>query len=268
MIPSKKLKELQNICKKIRQELLWLSNRSRIHIGSSLSIIELLVVIYYELNLSSFDKVILSKGHAAVGQYAVLSSLNIIPKEDFINYGTDKSTLSGHPEKETVGIDVSTGSLGHGLPLGVGISINQKMEKNSKTIVIIGDGEMGEGSIWESLLLASSLKLDNLYVIIDRNRLQQSSETKLIDNINLPKVLLNMNWEVFTCDGHDIGGIIKIFDDINKNQNKKPKFIIANTVKGKGIKEMEDNIDWHMGKVEDEDYSKFLKQINEMVIES
>jgi len=221
------------------------------HIGSSLSVIDILAVLYSGVvdispaNWMDIDRdvVILSKGHAAAGLYAVLGLQGFISEEDLINYCNDGSYFGGHiTHHAKVGVELSTGSLGHGLPYGLGIALSlKKRQSSSKVYVVISDGECDEGTTWESALLAQQYKLNNLFVIIDRNGLQSLTSTELTVALEpLADKWSAFNWNVVTVDGHshaDLRGALI--------QSNKPNCIIANTVKGKGVSFMENSILWH-----------------------
>jgi len=235
------------VSKKARKSALEMTNRSKAsHIGSCLSVIDLLAVAFSQKTLDAFssnNEILLSKGHAAAGLYAVLDALDLL-KEPLESYCEDGSQLYGHVNhRASSQIPLSTGSLGHGLPFALGVALaNKKLGNKQKTIVVISDGELNEGTTWESALVAPQHDLSELILIIDRNRIQSlgfTEETLKLDPI-APK------WESFGWEVSEIGGHNhrEILDAISHN-SKKPLCIVANTVKGKGVTFMENSIEWH-----------------------
>jgi transketolase len=221
------------------------------HIGSSLSVIDILSVLYSGIaNITprnwttpNRDVVILSKGHAAAGLYAILGLQGFISQDDLLDYCKDGSDFGGHVTHHgKIGVDLSTGSLGHGLPYGLGIALSLKLnQSDSKVFVVMSDGECDEGTIWESALLAQQFSLNNLIVIIDRNRLQSLTSTESTVALEpLADKWIAFNWDVVTVDGHSHESLRKALV-----QRNKPLCIIAETVKGKGVSFMENSILWH-----------------------
>ena len=233
------------------------------HIGSSLSCIDILSVLYSRINPSqSLDRqehvVLVSKGHAAAGVYSVLSSVGLIPLEQIATYCMDGATLSGHV---TAGqfVEFSTGSLGHALPYAVGRALAAK-RKGLKTqiYVLLSDGECDEGSNWESALIASHLELDNLKVIIDRNSLQSLKSTE--DTIRLEPLADKwkaFGWSVDTLDGHDHEAI----EAFLKTKSTSPSVAIAKTIKGYGVSFMENSIEWHYRSPNDLELNLAIEEI-------
>lgn len=220
------------------------------HIASSLSVLDILFV-YYE-SFSKNNRLILSKGHASLGLYVILDHFGLL-EYDLNEFCTFDGHIGGHPSDKLKGIVASTGSLGHGLPIGVGISLGNKIQNiESNTYVIIGDGESNEGTTWESALLASHHNLNNLYCIMDYNR--SNDRAVKIDNV-LDK-FKSFNWNCVEINGHDRISI-KSALEINSD---KPTFILANTIKGKGIKIMENNPEWHHKSPNDEEYKAIMGQ--------
>ena len=218
------------------------------------------------LNLENFkkldrDKFILSKGHSTLSYYAVLKELGFITKQELANYEGEGSFLFGHPVRNLEkGIEYSTGSLGQGISLGVGVALADRLKKNNNKIyVIVGDGECNEGSVWEAAMTISHHKLKNISIILDVNGFQQTGRTKEILNlINLKKKWKRFGWETLSINGHD-------FKQIKKAINKKtelPKVIIAKTKKGAGVKEFENNNTWHHNILTKSKYQQIIKKIN------
>lgn len=225
------------------------------HIPASLSIVEILTVLYYNIlkinpkNPSDpdRDRFILSKGHAGVALYAVLADRGFFDKQHLDTFGKRGSILGGHPDMHKVpGVEASTGALGHGFPFGIGLALAAKLDKKDyRVFILLGDGECQEGSIWEAALFAPQHKLDNVVAIIDYNKYQALDR---LDNIVSLEPLAEkwkaFGWETREVDGHDILKLQDIFKSIPLVRGK-PNLIIANTTKGKGISFMENVPIWH-----------------------
>lgn len=233
--------------------LKMVSEAKAAHIASALSMIDILAVIYsgtFNISRKNFDHperdlVVVSKGHASSGVYAVLGNAEFFELELLNTYCHNGSLLSGHVTKNGVpGVEFSTGSLGHGLPYAVGRCLASKRSGvDRQAIVVVSDGECNEGTIWESALLAAHNKLDNLTVVVDRNRLQSLRSTE--DTLALepfPDKWHSFGWATYTVDGHDHEELARVMKISNKN---KPKVIIAETTKGKGVSFMENQVVWH-----------------------
>lgn len=222
------------------------------HIGGSFSIAEILTALYYDkMNLGKGvcdpdrDRFVLSKGHANPILYSALMDIGFAPKEAKYTLRQYKSIFQGHPDSSKCpGLDCSTGSLGQGLSIATGIALGlKKLKKSAKVYVITGDGEIQEGICWEAFMAANAFKLDNLTVIIDRNKLQLSAPTESLNPLDsIEDKLRSFNFAVDSIDGHDFA---QIFDALDKNYEGKPHCIVANTVKGKGVSFMENDVKWH-----------------------
>ena len=235
---------MNKILKNIRIDILEYSYKAKSsHIGSCLSIVEILYVLYFNI-LKKTDRFILSKGHAALALYCVLFQKKFISTKILKSFGSNKTELMNHASHKVKGVEFSTGSLGHGLPVAVGKALKFKSNKQSnKVFVLLSDGEINEGTTWESLLFASHHCLDNLIVIIDYNKIQSMDFVKNVINVEpLTNKFMSFGCNVFQVNGHNIFELTKIIKKKNKN---KPKIIIANTVKGKGVSFMENNNLWH-----------------------
>jgi len=238
------------------------------HIGSNFSCIDLLVVLYNIANIDKDlkedrDRIVISKGWVAATIYTLLAEKGIIPKEDLETYCKDGSKYIGLIEPYVRGIEAAGGSMGFGLPFGVGFAIAKKIKKEKgRAFILMGDGEIAVGSTWESALIAAHHKLDNLCVIIDANGLQAMGKVKEILNVEpLKNKWESFGWEVREIDGHN-------FEEIEKalisppSQQGKPIVIIARTIKGKGISFMEGNNLYHYKMLSDDEYQKSLKELN------
>lgn len=230
-------------------ELLYNSQAS--HLGSCLSVIDILDAIYSSINKEFImnhdlnrDFIIVSKGHCAAAVYSALFHHGLISKEEIATYHSKNSLLHGHVSHKIFGVEHSTGALGHGLSVGVGIAIGKKTKNLSGNIyVVMGDGEIQEGSIWEALMLASTLNLSNLKILIDYNKISSITFTeKVIHTGNLKSRFEGFGVNVYEIDGHDKTEIMK---SISNKNNSKPEVIICHTIKGKGISFAENQPIWH-----------------------
>jgi transketolase len=249
---------LEDIAKNIRINTLKIAHSSKgPHIGTALSCVDILTQLYFKaLNISSYndnnrDIFILSKGHGAMALYATLYEKGILTKEEFFSYYQNGGKLPAHLDKtSSEAIEVSSGSLGHGLPQALGFANAKKLQGlDSKVYVLLGDGEIQEGSVWEAAMLAPKMNLDNLTIFIDRNNLQgYGRPNELVSFESLDEKFKSFNWDVCRVDGHN-------FEQLNnaiETPNTKPKVIICDTVKGKGVSYMEDELKWHYFIVTDE----------------
>jgi transketolase len=237
----------------VRKKILKMASKSNkpSHLGGSLSIVDILAVIYSNFietsseSVEGRDLLILSKGHAALALYATLGEKKIIGESILNSYMTHGSELIAHPIRNLeYGIESSNGSLGHGLSFAAGKALALKMrEKSYRVFVILGDGECNEGAVWEAAMFAGSNKISNLFVIVDQNDLQSDGE--LIDTSNVDQILQrwrSFGWEANSVDGHDHFALEAEF---SKFSSEKPKVLIALTKKGYGVDFMENNNDWH-----------------------
>lgn len=225
------------------------------HIAGSLSIVEILTVLYYGVlkvdaknpKDSARDRFILSKGHAGIALYAILADKGFFPKSELNKFGRKGGILGGHPDMHKVpGIEASTGSLGHGFPFGIGIALSGKLyKKGYRVFVLLGDGECQEGSVWEAAMFAPQHKLDNLIAIIDYNKIQAMDRLDNIVTLNpLADKWQAFGWEVREVDGHNLRALRETLESAPFKKGK-PSLIIAHTVKGKGISFMENTPIWH-----------------------
>jgi len=262
------------LCNNIRKNILFAAfnaGAKSAHIGGALSIVEILSVLFEQIMnfdyqnpfLENRDRFILSKGHACLALYSVLAEKGFFEKSELKNFESSESFLLGHPVmSRDKGIEFSTGSLGMGLSLGIGLSKAAILKKlKSKIFVLLGDGECNEGSVWESALLASHLNLENLTVIIDRNNHQQTGTSSEILNLNdLTLKWQSFGFQVLEVDGHNIDDLFYAFKE--KNNTNKPKAIIAKTIKGKGFSFTENNNDWHHTVLTKKNYDLALSEID------
>ena len=257
------------LAKKIRVDALKMVARAQAsHIGSALSIADILAVLYEDvLNFDpqnpgdkNRDRLILSKGHACVAIYAVLANKGFFPIQDLETYGTNYSFLMNHISHKVPGVEFSTGSLGHGLPFGAGKALLAK--KNAykwQTFVILGDGEMDEGSNWEALMFAAHHRLNNLTAIIDYNKLQ--SLTTVEETLSIEPLidkLTAFGSAVIEVDGHSHSNMLSAF----LRKSEKPKVIVAHTVKGRGVSFMENQVLWHYRSPNNDQLQQALQEIS------
>lgn len=218
------------------------------HIGSSLSAIELLVALYCKPLLNSRDEFIMSKGHACEALYAVLAAAERFDVALLDTYGKQGSVLSGETSHRVPGVKLTTGSVGHGLSVGAGIALAAKLDDDDKrTVVMLGDGECYEGAVWEAALFAAHHKLGNLVAIVDRNRMAILDSTEKITRLEpFAMKWLAFGWQVRQCaNGHSFGSIQDAWETFD--WDNRPKILIAETTKGKGVSFMEDRPEWHHG---------------------
>lgn len=223
------------------------------HIGGDFSVTDILTTLYFAvLNIDperpdwpERDTYIQSKGHAAASLYSTLARCGYFSPSELDTFMAPLSPLNGHPNRNKVpGVETNTGPLGHGFPVAVGTAIGAKLAgRNSRTFVVMGDGEMQEGSNWEALMAGAHYRLDNLTAIVDRNRLQQGARTEETNALDpLDKKLAAFNWEVRVVDGHDYDELLAAFSPSTTGQ---PVAVVANTVKGRGVSFIEDRVEWH-----------------------
>ena len=270
---SNKVEQLELKAKQLRKDVLEVVYESKAgHIGGSLSSLDILTTLYYAiLNINpkepknpERDRFILSKGHIAESLYCILADKGYFSKDKLKTYSKFKSTLIGHPNVKNPGIELNTGSLGHGLSASVGIALAGKRDnKNYRVFTLMGDGEQAEGSIWEAAMAASHYKLDNLIAIIDRNGLQISGATEEVMSLkDLAGKWEKFGWHVVEIDGNNIEELLKIFSNVAEVKDK-PTMVIAKTIKGKGVSFMENNAKWHHGVPTEEEYIQAVKELEE-----
>lgn len=241
------------------------------HIGGALSMADILAVLYLKIlnihpdnaNDPDRDRFLLSKGHACTGLYAALMLRGFFPKELLETYTRDGSIFLSHTSHKIQGVEISAGSLGHALPVSCGLAIAAKRGKaNWKTYCLISDGELDEGSNWEAILLAPQLKLDNLIVIVDYNKIQSLGHVKdVIDLDPLKQKFDAFRWETYEIDGHDHQQLEQVFHKMKPNGN--PKVVIAHTIKGKGVPYMENKLEWHYKSPNDNQLAEALECLTE-----
>ncbi len=261
-----------DLARRMRNQALAMVHRAKAsHIGSALSICDIVAVLYAKtLRLAPGDpttawrdRFILSKGHACVAVYAALAETGFFPREDLLQYGQDHSVLMNHISHKVAGVEFSTGSLGHGLPFGVGKAVAAKRSQQLwRTFVLLSDGELGEGSNWEAMMFAAHHQLDNLIAIIDYNKLQSlTTVDKTLRIEPLADKARAFGWAVHEVDGHDHVALASLLAQL-PFETAKPSFVIAHTTKGKGVSFMENSVDWHYKSPSADQLAQALGELN------
>ena len=267
----KDVNESQKYANKIRQGVIKAVYSAKSgHPGGSLSIAEILAVLYFnQMNIDERnpkakerDRLVLSKGHTSPALYSALALRGFFDVKDLENFRNIKSNLQGHPDMKNIpGVDASTGSLGQGLSIANGMAISSKMDSEGvRVYCICGDGEIEEGQIWEAAMTSAHYKLDNLCLIIDNNNLQIDGKVSEVMNIYpIDEKFRSFGFEVINVDGHNISELISAFEQAKKTKGK-PTAIIANTIKGKGVSFMENQAGWHGKAPNEEQYKQAMKE--------
>ena len=270
------INRIKNFSLEVKKNILdmaFSAGASSSHFGGALSIVEIISILFsYKMNLKKEDpnwedrdRFILSKGHACLAYYAALCEIGYISKDELKTFEKDDSNLLGHPViNKKLGIDFSNGSLGMGLSLGIGVAISlKKKEKKNNVYVILGDGECNEGSVWEASMAASNFNLNNLYAIIDKNNFQQTGSNKdIMDTADLLKKWSSFGWDTVELNGHNLEELYNYFSE--EKTSKKPKAIIANTIKGKGFSFSENNNEWHHAVLTKTLYDKAIEELKKV----
>jgi transketolase len=269
------IQSLVEKAKKMRREIIkMIYNAQSGHPGGSLSAIDIITALYFKVmnirpaepNWEDRDRFILSKGHACPALYAVLAEKSFYDYEETKTLRAIDSKLQGHPDmKKLPGLDATSGSLGQGLSLGLGMALVGKLDKKAyKIYVMLGDGETQEGQVWEAAMAAAKYKLDNLIVFVDKNNLQVDGFVNNIMPIDpLADKWQAFNWDVQEIDGHNMQEILEAIANTNKTRNR-PHVIIANTIKGKGVSYMENVAVWHGKAPNDEEFNLAMQQLGGM----
>lgn len=251
------IEELKEIAKDIRRKVVTMLCRAGSgHPGGSLSVTDFVTACYFsEMNLDpknpkweDRDRFVLSKGHVCPAQYAALAKLGFFPEEALQTLREEGSFLQGHPNMECPGVEIPTGSLGQGVACAVGMAIALKMDKkNSRVFAVLGDGECQEGEVWEAAQTANKYQLDNLILFVDNNNLQIDGTTdEVMPNRDLGEKFKAFGFEIYNIDGNDMAQILRTLETIRLHSHStKPKCIIGQTTKGKGVSFMENVADWH-----------------------
>ena len=263
---------IKDMALRMRKSILDISHTCNMsaHLGGGLSMVDITATLYgavmrYRRDDPTWDgrdRFILSKGHGVLGYFSALLAAGIISDDVFQTFQTNGSDLIAHPVMNMgLGIESSNGSLGQGLSLCVGLALAAKKQgKDHKIYVLLGDGECNEGAVWEAIMLAAQLKLDNLVAVVDYNKLQSDGEGRLIlDYQDFEKKWDSFGWNVHSVDGHDIAALLQAFN--STDSQPRPKVLVAHTVKGKGIAFMENNNDWHHNRLTRTHYEQALQAL-------
>ena len=255
-IESSSLSDLDGVARQLRRDVITMSYLGHHnHVGSSYSVVDILTALYFRaLKVDpasprdpNRDRLILSKGHGCAALYAALARRGFFPVDLLNTYCRDGGAIGGHPEAHQVpGIEVTTGALGHGLPMGMGIALAGKIDSREyRVFVVMSDGECDEGTVWEAALAAPHFRLDNLVAVIDYNRLQALGPVDEVMPLE-PMVAKweSFGWSVREVDGHDFAGLASVFEGVPFTPGK-PSLVIAHTIKGKGVSFMEGRMEWH-----------------------
>jgi transketolase len=275
---SAEIEEVKNFSKKIRKNILKMSffaGSKSAHLGGALSISDIVSFLFLNMTFKGSDaqnenrdRFILSKGHSCLAYYSALFEVGYLTDSDLESFEQDNSDLLGHPvANKKIGIDFSTGSLGMGLSLGIGVALSLKKKKiNKKVYVILGDGECNEGSVWEGAMAASKFKLNNLFIIVDKNNFQQTgTTTDIMPNEKLESKWKSFGWSTKNIDGHNFDEIKNFFENVDP-KSESPNALIANTIKGKGISFIENNNNWHHAVLTKKNYEDAIKELEQNVI--
>lgn len=273
---NKRVTELSIIANKVRKNALTaVYNAASGHPGGSLSIADVLTLLYFEVmnvdpknpKMENRDRFVLSKGHTAPALYGVLAERGFIPVEDVATFRHIDSYLQGHPDMNKVpGVDMSTGSLGQGVSVAGGMALAAKLDnKDYRVYSILGDGELEEGQVWEQAMFAAHYKLDNFTIFIDNNGLQIDGDiTKVMNPTPIDEKFKAFGWNVIVTDAHDFN---KLLDAINeaKATKGKPTAVIMKSVKGKNVSFMENNPAWHGAAPKKDEYEQAIKELDEII---
>jgi transketolase len=242
------------------------------HLGGSCSLAEIVAALYFAkmhfdpkaLDDPCRDRFLVSKGHSVLIQYAALVELGVIPREEMGKLKTLAGKLQGHPDMMTPGMEAVTGSLGQGLSIGVGMALALRLKKSpSRVYVVMGDGELAEGQLWEAAMAASRYRLDSITGIVDKNRFQATGSTKEIFDIpDVHEKWRAFGWNVLSVDGHDVGAVLDALDEAAAKKGA-PTVIVAETIKGKGVSFAENTSAFHNAAMTQEQYDKALVEIEE-----
>lgn len=258
------IQHLKDKALEMRKRLLRLATLTNLHIGGDLSMTELMTVIFeYMMSVdparpawAERDRFILSKGHGAGALYISMANRGFFDVEEiYASYGKLGSRFGMHPCRNHLpGVETSTGSLGHGLSIAVGLALDARLAgRSNRVVTLMGDGELNEGSIWEAAMSAAQFKLGNLVAFIDKNDLSMDGRLEDVMRVDpIDKKFEAFGWDVVNVDGNDVGALVAIVDSLPPTGHNRPTAIVAHTVKGKGVSFMENQIAWHNGTINDE----------------
>ncbi len=272
VVPMDNINRLKKIATDLRIDALKMTSKAgSSHIGSMYSIADIIAVLFFEVleipvenvSIEEKDYFILSKGHAGGIVLAALSRLGFFSRSNLEQYCQNGSMLSGHISHHINGVDFSTGSLGHGLPVAAGIAYGLKLQKSNKQVfVLMSDGELNEGSNWEAIMFAAHHQLSNLKVVLDKNNLQSLKSTKeTLDLGELQNKFREFGWTAQSVDGHCVGSLLNSF--LSKEKTYAPSCFIAKTTKGKGVSFMENSVLWHYRSAKGNEFDAALKELED-----
>jgi transketolase len=266
------IRKLELTALQLRSDLIEIMGVGKVgHLGGSSSLAEIVACLYFHAmrydpgnpQAPDRDRFLLSKGHCVLIQYAALVELGVIPREELKKVKTLEGCLQGHPDMErTPGIEAVTGSLGMGLSIGLGMALGFRLDgRPSRVYVIMGDGELSEGQIWEAAMAAAAFKADNLTGIVDLNRIQATGPTaEILDIPAVAEKWKSFGWEVLNADGHDVGQVLAALEAARKTRGR-PTVVVAETVKGKGFSFAENNAAFHNGALTEAQYRQALAEL-------
>lgn len=268
---EQRVQELKEIVKRMRLdglEMALSTGDKGSHLGGSFSCMEILAVLYAEVmkidssnpKWENRDIFIPSKNHCVLAHFPILAEMGFIEHNEIFEFQKNGGRLTGYPRNLDVGLEYSGGSLGMAISVGIGLALSfREKSKNSKVYVLMGDGELNEGCIWEAFMAAAHYNLDNLVAIIDRNHLSYDGDTEEVMKLDsISAKMQAFNWNVISCDGHDVGDLLRAFAEIKSG---KPNVIIADTIKGKGISFIENRREWHHSRITKEQYEIARQEI-------
>lgn len=268
---EQRVQELKEIVKRMRIDGLDMAlstGDKGSHLGGSFSCMEILAVLYAEvMNINpanpkweNRDIFIPSKNHCVLAHFPILAEMGFIEHDEIFEFQKNGGRLTGYPRNLDVGLEYSGGSLGMAISVGIGLALSfRERDKKNKVYVLMGDGELNEGCIWEAFMAASHYNLDNLVAIIDRNHLSYDGDTEEVMKLDsISAKMQAFNWNVISCDGHDVGDLLRAFGEIKSG---KPNVIIADTIKGKGISFIENRREWHHSRITKEQYEIARQEI-------
>ncbi len=273
MAKPQEIQRIQRIAWDLRADIVQMIGVGKAgHLGGSCSLAEVVAALYFAkmhfnpqaLNDPNRDRFLLSKGHSVLIQYAALVELGAIPREEIGKVKTLAGKLQGHPDMMTPGMEAVTGSLGQGLSIAVGMALALRLRQSPAHVyVVMGDGELAEGQLWEAAMAAARFKVDTITAILDRNRIQATGPTKDIFDIpNIEDKFRAFGWNVMNVDGHDVGAVLDVLDEAAAKKGA-PTLIVAETIKGKGVSFAENTAAFHNGIMTQEQYDKALVEIEE-----
>ncbi len=262
---------LQELARQIRldaMDMALASGNNGSHLGGSLSCVEIMAVLYGEIlrlnpenpNWEERDRFIPSKNHCVLAHFPALAACGYIEREELKEFQKDGGRLTGYPRNLEIGLEYSGGSLGMALSVAIGMALSfREREMKNRAYVLVGDGELNEGSNWEAIMSAAQYHLDNVVLIVDRNHLSYDGDTEKVMGVApLDDKFRSFGWNAITCDGHDVGQLLEAFSEIEQGG---PNVIIADTVKGKGVSFMENRPEWHHSRISQQQYEIARQEI-------